>query len=162
MAKEPETFSFYRPHKRVQEDGRMVNHVTGEITYPPSMTKQEFVAECDINNINKAFAATGQINHLNARAAQGAFEDLPDEMDLQLSLDIIHQAETAFMELPAKTREKFHQQPGEFLAFMADPANEKEAREMGLLKPLPRPPEPIEVKVVPPAPAPAKPPEKAS
>lgn len=136
-------YSFYRPHARVQEDGGIVNHVTGEVSYPPSMTKQEFVAECDINNIIKAYTQTGQINHISAKAAQGTFEDLPDPIDLQESLAIVQHAEAAFMALPAKVRDRFHNEPGEFLEFMGDPRNEQEARDLGLLNPLPpAPPSP--------------------
>lgn len=154
MPKETPIYSFYRPHDRVQEDGRLVNPHNGEITYPPSMTKQEFVRECDINNIVKLYSQSGQITHISANAASGAFEDLPDPIDFQESIHIIMDAEKAFMALPAHVRDRFHQEPSQFLAFMADPANEKEARELGLLKPQAPPAEPVEVRVV----EPVKPP----
>jgi len=158
MAKEPEQFSFYRPHKRVYAD---VNPDTGELVDKVSMTKQEFVAECDINNIVKLYSTTGQLNHLSAKAAQGAFDDLPDPVDFQESIHILQQAERAFLDLPAKVRDRFHQDPAQFLAFMADPANEKEARELGLLKPATPTPAPMEVRIVPqPGSPPPNPPDK--
>lgn len=128
--------SFYRPHARVQEDGGMVNHVTGEVTYPPSMTKQEFQAECDINNILKHFSATGMLRHVSAKAATGAYQDLPDAVDFQESLHTVQRATEAFMTLPSKLRARFDNEPAEFLAFVTDPANADELRTLGLAEQL--------------------------
>lgn len=146
MSKQP--MSHYRPHKRVREHGYIINPATGEAKAPPSLTKQEFQAECDINNIIKHFSVTGMFNHVNTRASQGAYEDLPDQVDFQESLNTIKAAETAFMSLPAKVRDRFGQDPAEFLAFLADPANLEEARKLGLASALKEAPPPLEVKVV--------------
>lgn len=135
-------YSHYRPHARVRELGQVLDRKTGELVTLPSMTKQEFVRESDINNIIKSYSQTGMINHINAKAAQGAYQDLPDSVDFQDSLHIIKAAESAFMTLPAKIRDRFGQDPAEFLAFMADPANDAEIRELGLAKPLPLAPPP--------------------
>lgn len=140
--------SHYRPHKRVQYTGMVVDPKTGELVKLPSMTKQEFQKECDINNIIKHFSVSGMFSHVNVRAAQGSYQDLPDSVDFQESLDVIRAAETAFMSLPAKVRDRFGQDPAEFLAFLGDPANAEEAQKLGLLKPVEPPPEPLEVKVV--------------
>lgn len=147
------TRSMFVPHARVQEDGAIVNPFTGEVSYPPSMTKQEFAAETDINNIIKAFQPHTMQALMQAYSTAGRFEDLPDELDLQSALNVVEQAETAFMALPSKVRDRFHNEPGQFLAFMADPANEKEARELGLLNARPE---------VPPAPPPPAPEPEAS
>lgn len=141
-------FGNYRPHKRVQEHGAILNHVTGELTVPPSMTKQEFKRECDINNIIKHYSVSGMVNHVNAKAAQGAYQDLPDSVDFQESLHTIKMAEEAFMTLPAKVRDRFGQDPAEFLAFMANPDNLEEIRKLGLAQPVKEAPPPLEVKVV--------------
>lgn len=122
----------YRPHARVYYTGEIINPHSGEVTVPPSMTKQEFVRECDINNIIKAFSRTGMLNHVSARAAEGAYQDLPDNIDFQESLAVIEHAEAAFMTLPAKVRDRFGNEPERFLAFMADPANKDEIYELGL------------------------------
>lgn len=140
--------SHFRPHGRVQFDGGMLNHVTGEVVYPPSRTKQEFQKECDINNIIKSFSATGMMRHVSAKAAQGAYQDLPDPMDFQESLAVVEQAAASFMTLPAKVRDRFRNEPAEFLAFMADEANKDEMVTLGLREvPLPPPP-PVKVEVV--------------
>lgn len=124
--------SFYRPHKRVQYTGELVNPVTGEIYKPERRVKQSFVAECDINTILKEYSVTGQLKHISAKAAQGAYMDLPDNLDFQQSLEIVKAAEVAFAGLPSKTRDRFANDPARFLAFMSDPENQAEAIKLGL------------------------------
>lgn len=131
--------TFYRPHPRVTFDNDLVDRATGEVIYPPSMTKQEFAGECDINNIIKSFSATGMIRHVSARAAEGRYEDLPDPLDFQESLAIIAQATDSFMTLPAKIRDRFEQDPAKFLSFVSNPSNLDEMRALGIAKPLPPP-----------------------
>ncbi|UDN67622.1 internal scaffolding protein [robinz microvirus RP_76] len=141
--------SFYRPHARVQWDGSVVNPVTGELTYPPSLTKQEFQKECDINNIVKQYSATGMLRHVSARASQGMYADLPDGVDFQESLHTVEEGRKAFMSLPSKTRARFGNDPAEFLAFCSDTANVEEMRQMGLLQEAPK--TPVEPDTAPPA-----------
>lgn len=141
--------SFYRPHKRVQEDGAIVHPYTGVSVVPPSRTKQEFKRECDINTILKQYSTTGMLTHVSARAAAGMYTDLPDAVDFQDSLHQVEAARQAFMSLPAKLRDRFGNEPAEFLAFCQDPANQAELLELGLATTSPNPPAPE-----PPAPAP--------
>lgn len=68
--------------------------------------------------------------------------DLPDAYEFQDSLHLIKQAEMAFMALPAKVRERFHNEPAEFLAFMGDEKNGDEMIKLGLRQPAPTPMEP--------------------
>jgi len=144
----PKLRSHFKPHKRVTEDGTILNRATGEYERPPSMTKQEFLKETDINNILKQYSVTGMLNHVSANAAQGRYEDLPDPTDFQESLHQVKEAETAFMSLPSKLRARFDNEPVNFLAFLEDPSNEQEARALGLLKALPEPPAPVKVEVI--------------
>ncbi|WNK13289.1 MAG: internal scaffolding protein [Microvirus sp.] len=125
-------FSFYRPHQRVVFTNAITNPHTGEVTYPPSRTKQQFKDECDINNIIRAFKVTRQISHMRANAEQGTYTDLPDPLDFQESLNVVLAAEASFATLPAKVRERFGNDPQGFLAFMADPANQDEVIKLGL------------------------------
>lgn len=131
-------WGFYRPHRRVSFDGSITNPATGEITYPPARTKQEFVKQCDINNIIKEFTLTGQVNHISAKAMQGAFLDLPDSIDFQQSMNTVIEANKAFMALPALMRDRFHNEPSEFLAFVSDPKNADELVKLGIRTPPPR------------------------
>jgi phage internal scaffolding protein len=153
-------YGFYRPHRAHPELGEVVNHKTGEVTRPVSRTKQSFVPECDINNIVKSYRVTGQINHMRSNAAQGVYEDLPDPIDFQTSLNIIQEARDSFQSLPAAVRRRFDNDPAEFLAFVTNPKNQDEIIKMGLAvdnRPPPPPPP------APEAPPPAAPePPKAS
>lgn len=139
MAKQPEltvmpVIGFYHPRPRIGDyTGEVTNPITGEVTTPPSMTKQEFVAECDINNIVKEYLITGQVQHIAAKAAQGQYLDLPQPMDFQESVHVVMQAQQAFESLPSRVRERFGNDPEQFLQFFYDPANADEARELGML-----------------------------
>lgn len=126
--------SFYVPHDRSATwyTGELVDDKTGEIITPPSMTKQAFVAECDINNILKQYRLTGQIRHITAKAAQGAYQDLPDPLDFQDAMNIVLEAQTSFATLPSQVRDRFGNDPEQFLQFMADPANQDEIIKLGL------------------------------
>ena len=142
-------YSFYRPHKRVTANNLKLDLRTGELVELPSMTKQEFVAECDINNIIKQYSTSGVIRHISERAATGQYLDLPDNIDFQESLNMVHQAQSAFATLPSSVRSRFQNDPAEFLAFMADPANQDEIIKLGLAtdsRPPPAPPEPVQKK----------------
>lgn len=130
-------FGFYRLHARVQYTGELVNHKTGEIYRPPARTKQQFVEQCDINNILKQFKKTGQITHIAENRAKGVYADLPDPIEFQDSMNLVIQAEASFASLPSKVRSRFENDPAQFLAFMADPANVKEAIAMGLATEVP-------------------------
>lgn len=127
-----ELHSFYRPHKRVRYTGQLVNPVTGECFVPERRVKQSFVAECDINNIIKQYSQTGQIKHMSQKAAEGAYMDLPDDLDFQESMNIVKAGEAAFATLPSHVRDRFGNSPAAFLEFMADPDNQEEAIKLGL------------------------------
>lgn len=143
---------FYHPHARLGFTGELVDPVTGELFTPPSMTKQEFKRECDINNIIKQFQVTGMVQHINARAQAGAYIDLPSDLDFQNSVNIVARARDSFMSLPSKIRDRFGNDPAQFLAFVQNPANINEMYDLGLAT-RPRAPNPE------PAPAPTPTPE---
>lgn len=122
--------SFYTPHDRV----------TIDCSDMPSMTKQEFKDECDINTILKQFTLTGMIDHINSSPAQ--WLDLPDVTDYQASLALVADAAEAFASLPSKVRDEFGNDPARFLDAFGDPAKADRLRELGLLNPLPASPSP--------------------
>lgn len=147
MSKTPRR-SFYRPHKRVTFDNLYLDPATGELTQMPSMAKQEFKHECDINNVIKQFKPHHMAEMLRQNLAAGAYADLPDSYDYQEALELTKEAERQFMTVPSKVRERFGHDPAVFLAFTSDPKNLDEMRTLGLAKPLPAPIPPMEVKIV--------------
>lgn len=108
----------------------------------PSMTKQEFAEECDINTIMRRYETTGRIDHVNSRMPEyGDFASVPD---YQSAVNTVLEAESMFAELPARMRDRFGNNPQRLLEFLADPENRKEAEELGLVQPAPPPPPPPE------------------
>lgn len=137
MAKSP-MYDHYRPHKRLHAPTELLDPVTGEYFVPPDRTKQAHLRECDINTIIKQFSSTGMLSHVSAKAAQGAYMDLPDPIDFQQAQNILIEGQQAFASLPSKLRDRFNNEPAEFLAFLQDAKNKAEAIELGLIpRPLP-------------------------
>jgi phage internal scaffolding protein len=97
----------------------------------PVITKQAYKDECDVNNIIKRWARTGLMEHV-ARY-QGSYVDLPDEIDYKASMDALLDAQEAFASLPSKVRQRFENDPVQFLQFVHEPGNEEEMRALGLL-----------------------------
>lgn len=94
-----------------------------------SMTEQNHMKSCDINNILRKFAETQTISHVNQFEAH--YNDVPAE-DLLNAMLITKNAETMFQSLPSKLRKEFDNNAVNFLSFVQDPANEAELIEMGL------------------------------
>jgi len=101
------------------------------------ITKQSHKAECDINTILKQFSQTGIIEHINSQQPQ--YLDLPENIDFQTSLQIISEAESAFASLPAKVRDFYQNDPGQFLAAFSDPTQREHLVELGIIQPPPAP-----------------------
>lgn len=100
----------------------------------PSLTKQSFKAECDINTLLAKYQKTGMIAHLNR--FQGDYSDLTDNSDYHTAMNIVLDAQNAFDTLPSSIRKKFNNDPSEFLSFVSDEKNLDEMRSMGLANPV--------------------------
>lgn len=96
-----------------------------------SLTKQSFKDECDINVLMKRYEKSGLMNHV--LRYEGRYEDLPDQMDYQEALRIADAGREAFESLTGAIRARFNNDPAAFLAFVDDPRNVDEMRQMGLL-----------------------------
>lgn len=94
----------------------------------PSLTKQEFAVDCDINHIMAKYQKTGAINHFAKYSAEyGDFSPC----DLQEALHLVNRAQTMFDELPSSIRREVINPEG-FLSFVQDPANRSRLDELGL------------------------------
>lgn len=96
----------------------------------PSLTKQSFRDECDINNILRQFNVTGQ---LPSGSVQPQYGDFSGITDYQSALNAVMAAQDSFLELPAKLRARFDNDPAVFLDFVSDEANRDEMKALGLL-----------------------------
>ncbi|AXH74644.1 MAG: internal scaffolding protein [Microviridae sp.] len=113
--------SFYIPHSPVTLD-------CGD----EQITKQSFKAECDINNILRQYTKTGVINHV--QSSRPTYQDLPDAIDYQESMNTLLAADAAFAGLPASVRSRFGNDPGEFLAALSDPEQTAYLTEVGVFR----------------------------
>lgn len=109
-------------------------------------TQQQFGDECDINTIVRRFGLTGELPQGLKVPMQGDFTEV---FDYQSSLDLLREADQAFMQMPAEIRERFGNDPGRFVEFTSDPKNVKQCREWGLAEPERARQAPIEVRVIP-------------
>ncbi len=96
----------------------------------PSRTQQSFRDECDINNILRQFNVTGQ---LPAGSVQPQYGDFSGITDYQSALNAVMAAQDSFLQLPAKVRAKFDNDPALFVEFASQEANRDEMKALGLL-----------------------------
>lgn len=106
------------------------------LAFPPNedRTKQAFKDECDINNIMARYQKTGIINF--QQRFEPRYGDV-SAIEFQSAMQTVARGKTMFNELPSRVRERFHNDPAQFMEFINNPANADEARELGLLKPKP-------------------------
>lgn len=166
MSKKPEKFDPFRdpddPSVVAFHDFRKTNgtlpqehafHCEG-----PSMTRQEFMEECDINSIMKKYDA--YLSDPMRSMREPMYLDMTAVPDnLMSAMELLNAARDAFYRLPAQVRKEFDNDPVAFADFAADPANVKEMREWGLAAPEKAPEPPIRVQVENP-PAPPEPPKE--
>lgn len=106
-----------------------------------SLTRQEFVAESDINNIMSKYAAG--LAPIPSGDRTPMFGDFSELGDYQSNMQRIIDAQEQFMQLPSRIRERFRNDPGELLSFLGDEANREEAIKLGLIN-NPKPEKPAE------------------
>lgn len=123
--------------KRERRVPRLKFQTTG-----PTMTKQSFQAECDINTIMRRFERDGVLEHVKAHGGKyGDFTAGP--ADFREAMDIVVRAEAAFMTLPAAVRKHFDNDPAAFLDAIEAAKEDKDVKAdliaLGLLKADPEP-----------------------
>lgn len=95
-------------------------------------TKQEFRDECDINVLMSKYQSSGELPVINQTAPQ--YLDATG-FDYQMHMQFIAGANSLFQELPSEIRNRFSNDPAQFLDFTSNENNRAEMHEMGLLKP---------------------------
>lgn len=106
----------------------------------PSLTKQSFKDECDVNNIVKKHSVTGIYTHINERSAQ--YADVTEIPDYQTAMQTVASANQLFGTLPSQLRKRFNNDPAEYLAFVQNEDNLDEMVRLGMAVPRPTPSEP--------------------
>ena len=95
------------------------------------LTEQAHKDDCDINTILARYEKSGQFPD-TPKTIEDAFGDFGNIPDLQTVLNVGIEAQRAFMELPAKVRTRFDNNPGKLWNFIHEEGNEDEAVRLGL------------------------------
>lgn len=96
-----------------------------------SLTRQEFVRECDLNDIMRRYAAgLAPLPTGSRKPMYGDFSAVPD---YQGALQIVIDAQTRFSALPSELRKRFGNDPAQLVGFLEDEAHRDEAVRLGLL-----------------------------
>lgn len=117
-------------------DADQVSIETGLHCTEPSMAKQEFKEETDINTIVERFGATGELPPAIPFPTE---QDFTETYDFQSAMNVIVEARESFMTMDAKTRARFNNDPQRFMEFIHDGNNADEAIKMGLAIKVPEP-----------------------
>lgn len=96
----------------------------------PSLAQQQFKDDVDINVLLERFKVTGVMPQSVMLPQYGDFRGVDDYRSAQ---DAIRKAHNAFMDLPAKLRARFDNDPQKLLEFVSDDKNRDEAIKLGLV-----------------------------
>lgn len=103
-----------------------------------SLTQQSDTALCCIHKMLDKYSSTGLIRQT---LAQPLPENLPEPGSFHEAMNIVVHAQQTFDELPVDIRQRFNNDPKEFLEFATDKENLPELRELGLADPELNPPQ---------------------
>jgi len=132
------------------------------VTEGPSLCRQEFAEECDINNLMKRYEGHVVGGPGNLPPMEPVYVDFASApQTLMEFMDLQMEAERAFMSLPAVVRKEFDNDAMQFVEFASNSDNLDKMREWGLAPPAKAPTAPADAGAVPPVaetpPAPAAP-----
>lgn len=96
----------------------------------PGKTQQHFKDEVDINTIVERFGLTGELPQVVQVPQYADYEGI---FDFQTAMNAVRHAQEGFMELPAKLRARFDNDPQKLLTFLGDEENREEAIKLGLV-----------------------------
>ena len=105
-------------------------------TVGPSLTRQEFAEECDINALMARYEGHvigGPGNMAPAEPMYADFGNMPKT--LLEYMDFMNMAEAEFMRLPAVVRREFDNSAHMFVEFASNPENLEQMRTWGLAPP---------------------------
>lgn len=103
----------------------------GTVCKGDSLTVQADSQDTDINVIMARYAKTGQLPPLARLPSYGDFDGISDYRE---AIEAVREAEDLFMQLPAKVRLRFENDPQQFVEFCDKPENRLELAELGLLE----------------------------
>ena len=125
-------------HEYDAERDELEGQLAATVNTDDSLTQQSFKDDQDINTIVKRLGIEDGPMPV-APIDPNYYGDLTNVPDLRTILDLANDARNRFMDLPAKLRARFHNEPSELWNFVQNPENAEEAVRLGLLKEPPTP-----------------------
>ena len=111
--------------KRDNGSKRVLLHTNGT-----SKVQQHLKEECDLDKMLEKYKRTGQI-----KVRQNPmFEDFSNLSSFHEAQNALIAAKNAFLEVPAKVRQRFDNDPQKMIDFLADQKNLAEAIDLGLIE----------------------------
>lgn len=110
-------------------DTNLASDETALICEKETLTQQQFKEESDINTIVEKFMRSGETPPPIEWPDQVEFMET---FDYQTAMNVTVKARESFMELPAKARARFENDPQRFMEFMENPDNQDEAIKLGM------------------------------
>ena len=109
-----------------------------------TLAQQQFKDESDPNVIMAQFARNGQIDPSHLELRNGVFGDATQTPEsYHAAMNLLVDAQDAFMTLNAKIRARFDNDPSKLMAFLSDDRNFEEACTLGILSRVETPSEPV-------------------
>ncbi len=96
----------------------------------PSRTKQSMKDECDVNNIMVRYQKTGLLTHTAKGLPQ--FADVSAVADYRTAIDNVRAVQDYFDGLPSKVRQRFENDPREFMEYLESGASQEDLEALGL------------------------------
>lgn len=122
---------FRLPYDEIEADkARGVTAVENDM---PSLTQQSFRDDADLNVLLERFGVREAMNRI-VPVDPRFYGDFSNAVDLRDVLDVAREAQHHFMDLPAKLRERFQNDPAKLWEFVNDRDNHDECVRLGLLK----------------------------
>lgn len=109
-------------------------HIVQLHTGSESYVQQQFKDDCDIHVIVNKFR---QGLPVRVMEQPPQFGDFTDVKDFQTAQNLIARTTDFFESLPSDLRARFANNPSQFLEFINNPDNEKEAIELGIIQKTP-------------------------
>lgn len=119
--------TLYSPRQRFRQD-----NLDAEGQPMPSRAQKHLGNEADINTIVNKYQKTGLLVSMGQKNSPMSYGDFRNGEDFQSCQNRIIEAQEAFMAMPSKIREYFHNDPAQLFEFLSKEENLEMSYEMGL------------------------------